>query len=85
MSMAIDEMKCSIREEKAFSIAKNLLQLHILTHDRSQRLPSCRLQKYRSWQRDWQLSRTVVVFHQRCFDRIEVDEIGRFSRKLFHL
>ena len=23
MSMAIDEMKCSIREEKAFSIAKN--------------------------------------------------------------
>ena len=29
MSMAIDEMKCSIREEKAFSIAKNLLQLHI--------------------------------------------------------
>lgn len=33
MSMAIDEMKCSIREEKAFSITKNLLQLHILTHE----------------------------------------------------
>lgn len=33
MSMAIDEMKDSIREEKAVSIAENLLQLHILTHE----------------------------------------------------
>lgn len=33
MSRAIDEMKYSIREEKAVSIAKNLLQLHILTHE----------------------------------------------------
>lgn len=34
MSMAIDEMKCSIREEKAFSIAKNLLQLPYTPFDR---------------------------------------------------
>ena len=33
MSRATDEMKYSIREEKAVSIAKNLLQLHILTHE----------------------------------------------------
>lgn len=33
MSRATDEMKDSIREEKAVSIAENLLQLHILTHE----------------------------------------------------
>lgn len=33
MSMATDEMKDSIREEKAVSIAENLLQLHILTRE----------------------------------------------------
>ena len=33
MSRATDEMKYSIREEKAVSIAENLLQLHILTHE----------------------------------------------------
>ena len=33
MSWATDEMKYSIREEKAASIAKNFLQLHILTYE----------------------------------------------------
>ena len=48
MSMAIDEMKCSIREEKAFSIAKNLLQLHILTHEqiaKATELPIAKVQE----------------------------------------
>ena len=48
MSMAIDEMKCSIREEKAFSIAKNLLQPHILTHEqiaKATELPIAKVQE----------------------------------------
>ena len=48
MSIAIDEMKCSIREEKAFSIAKNLLQLHILTHEqiaKATELPIAKVQE----------------------------------------
>ena len=48
MSMAIDEMNCSIREEKAFSIAKNLLTLHILTHEqlaKATELPIAKVQE----------------------------------------
>lgn len=85
MSMAIDEMKCSIREEKAFSIAKNLLQLHILTHEQIAKATELPIAKVQELAEGLAVSRTVVVFHQRCFDRIEVDEIGRFSRKLFRL
>lgn len=48
MSMATDEMKYSIREEKAVSIAENLLQLHILTHEqiaKATELPIAKVQE----------------------------------------
>lgn len=48
MSRATDEMKYSIREEKAVSIAKNLLQLHILAHEqiaKATEMPSAKVKE----------------------------------------